>query len=326
VTTDERREPVETEPVETQEESGRRDPRVAGRRVLVTGGSGFLGSALCRRLLRDGAIVHATSRQPREAPPEWSQPDLEDVAEVRSLFERVRPEIVYHFAGHVTAAPDRSLVLPIFGSLLTSAVHVMLCATEIGCDRVVLAGSLTEPVSPDEAPASPYAAAKSACSTYARMFHALYGLSVAVVRPFMAYGPGQNPEKVVPYAAASLLRGESPSLSSGRNESDWIYVDDVVEGLVRAGVVEGLGGSDIDLGTGHVVSLRRVIETVAAEVGGEGRPEFGAVADRPLERPRAARLDEAARLLEGWRPVIGLEEGLRRTVDALRRSLPEARS
>ncbi|MGH0036615.1 MAG: NAD-dependent epimerase/dehydratase family protein [Myxococcota bacterium] len=290
----------------------------AGATVLVTGGSGFLGSSLCRRLAHDGADVHATSRSARTGPPTWWQPDLEDIEGVRALFSSIRPEVVYHFAGHVTAAPDRDLVLPLYHSLLTSTVNVMLAACEIGCRRVVLAGSLTEPANPGDVPASPYAAAKFACNGYAKMFHAIYDLSVVITRPFMAYGPGQNPGKVVPYVAAALLRGETPTLSSGRLESDWIYIDDVTDGLVRAGFVGGVGGLEIDLGTGTLVSLRTVIEKLAAQIGGPASPEFGSRTERPLERSRVARLDEATRLLGGWRPRVDLDEGLRRTIEALR--------
>ncbi len=296
--------------------------QVAGSTVLVTGGSGFLGSNLCRRLMHDGADVHATSRSPQAAPPRWSSPDLESIDAVRALLEETRPEVIYHFAGQVTAAPDRDFVLPLYHSLLTSTVNVLLAASELGCRRVVLAGSLTEPANPGDVPASPYAAAKFACNGYAKMFDAIYDLSVVITRPYMTYGPGQNAAKVVPYAAATLLAGDSPELSSGTLESDWIYVDDVTDGLVRAGYVEGLGGLEIDLGTGQLHSLRTVIETVAEQIDGPGAPIFGSRAERPLERPRVAQVEEASRLLEGWRPKIDLEEGIRRTVDHLRGQEP----
>lgn len=294
-----------------------------GRRILVTGASGFLGSNLCRRLADAGAALHGTSRRPRPNPPTWWQPDLADTASVRQLFADVKPEIVYHLAGQVTAAPDRDFVLPLFQSLALSTVNVLLAASESGCRRVVLAASLTEPSAAREAPGSPYAAAKLTASLYGRMFNALYGLSVVITRPFVAYGPGQQPGKVIPYVIRSLLRGEPPKLSSGLLESDWIYIDDVVEGLLRAGQIAGIGGAEIDLGSGERVSLRTVVEKIEALIGAPVRPEFGAQAERPLERSPVADTAAASRILQGWRPVFSLDEGLRRTIAWLRDSAEE---
>lgn len=293
---------------------------LAGRSVLVTGARGFIGSHLRRALEREGAEVHATSRAEADPPAAWWRPDLEDIASVRELLARVRPRVVYHLAGHVSAAPDRALVLPTLRSLFVSAVNLMLAASERGDCRVVLAGSLTESSGPGDPAASPYAAAKTAASTYAELFHALYDLPVVSARLFMTYGPGQHPSKVLPYTAASLLRGESPELSSGNQTADWIYVDDVAEALVRIGRLEGLDGSRIDLGSGELTSLREVVALLAAEVGGPGAPRFGARPDRPREREQTRRADveEAAARLGGWRARVSLPEGLRRTVAWLR--------
>jgi nucleoside-diphosphate-sugar epimerase len=290
---------------------------LAGRNVLVTGGSGFIGSHLCQQLIRVGARVHATSRTARPSPVTWWRPDLEDVVAVRQLLARVQPAVIYHLAGCVTAAGDRDLVLPTYHSLLTSTVNLLTAASELGSGRVVLAGSLTEPIGPGELPGSPYAAAKWAGNQYARMFHQLYGLDVVIARPFLTYGPGQNPKKVVPYVVTSLLRGEAPQLSSGRMQSDWIYVDDVVEGFVRAGSVAGIAGTEIELGSGTLVSLRSVVEQIAALVGTPIAPVFGALPDRAPERPRIAQVAEARRLLGGWQARVALDEGLRRTVESL---------
>jgi nucleoside-diphosphate-sugar epimerase len=296
---------------------------LAGRTILVTGASGFLGSHLCTRLTRKGARVHATSRVARQPPLTWWKPDLENVAEVRELIARVEPEVIYHLAGRVTAAADRDLVLPTYHSLLTTTVNVLTAASDFGRARVVLVGSLTEPLTQDEPPTSPYSAAKWATTQYGRMFHSLYGLDAVIIRPFWVYGPGQHPSKVVPYVAGSLLRGQAPRLSSGRVQGDWIHVDDVVEGFVLAGSIRGIGGADIDLGSGTLVSLRAVVEKIAELVGAPIAPAFGVLPDRPLLRPRKARASAAKRLLNGWQACVSLDEGLRRTVEHLR---AEARS
>jgi nucleoside-diphosphate-sugar epimerase len=302
-------------------------PPFAGTRVLVTGARGFLASHLRRRLTAAGAELHALSRgaAPEASGGRWWQGVCDDPETARRLFAEIRPQIVYHLAGEVTAAPDPELVIPTFESLLASTVHVLLEARAVGCRRVVLAASLTEP--DDGArpaiPGSPYAAAKWAASGYGRMFHALYGLEVVAVRPYMAYGPGQSASKLVPSAIRALLAGEPPRLSSGRSEADWVFVDDVVEGLVLAGSVPYPGPASIDLGSGRLASIRTVVDTIRSVLGSDVAPAWGALPDRPLERPRVADLADARARL-GWGPHVSLREGLARTVAALRKDAAPA--
>ena len=118
------------------------------QKVLVTGGSGFLGSHLCRRLVEFGAEVHATSRATRAQQGSglrWWQTDLADMTATRGLLTTVKPDVIYHLAGSVGASPARELVLPTFHSLLMSTVNLLTAVTEIGCRRLILTGSLTEP-------------------------------------------------------------------------------------------------------------------------------------------------------------------------------------
>src|SRR5205823_740065 len=126
-----------------------------------------------------------------------------------------------------------------------------------------------------------YAASKWACTGYARMFHALYQLPVAIARPMMVYGPGQwDTTKLLPYVTTSLLGGASPLVSSGSREIDWVYVDDVVDGLLTV-AVSPLDARLIDLGTGTLTSIRTLIDHVVELVGSDVPVRFGAVADRP---------------------------------------------
>jgi len=207
----------------------------AGKRVLVTGASGFLRSRLCGRLRDTGAEVHGISRVQRTnegCGPRWWQGDASDAAFVRELVRGLKPEFVFHLAGETRAKRDLELVLPTFQQNLTTSVNILLAATESGCRRVVLAGSLDEPERGD-APSSPYAAAHVAIRAYARMFHEILGGPAVVARIFMVYGPRQEAiQKLIPYTTLALLRGEAPKVSSGQRLVDWVYVDDVVEGLL----------------------------------------------------------------------------------------------
>jgi nucleoside-diphosphate-sugar epimerase len=232
----------------------------------------------------------------------------------------VRPEIIFHLASVVTGSRDLDQVWPTFRNNLASTVNVLIDATKVGCDRIVLTGSMEGPSSdqPDALPPSPYAAAKWAGSVYARMFHALYGCPVVILRVSMVYGPDQSDRtKLIPYVARCFLDGIAPELSSGRRPVDWVYVDDVVEAHMQAAHVPGALGRVLDVGSGNSVTIREVVERLAELTEAGVGPLFGALPDRLLEEDLVADVEETDRFL-GWRATTDLDEGLRRTVDWLR--------
>ncbi|WP_433371630.1 NAD-dependent epimerase/dehydratase family protein [Streptosporangium sp. CA-115845] len=289
-----------------------------GRRVLVTGASGFIGAHLVRRLGALGARVHAVGRRVRESTDgeTWHVADVADEGAVQKLIASVRPEVVFHLASEVAGARDPRLVLPMLHSNLTGVVNLLTAVAGAPETRVVLAGSLEE-LRPEEggrAPSSPYAASKWAADGYARMFHHLWDVQVSNLRIGMVYGPGrQDTRKLVPYLALSLLRGQEPELGSGTRELDWVYVDDVVDAFLAAGETPDAAGRAFDIGTGKGTSIRDTVDLLSEIVGGRAVPRYGALTDRPLDSARIADPAPAAATL-GWRPTVGLEEGLRRTV------------
>jgi nucleoside-diphosphate-sugar epimerase len=303
-----------------------------GRRVLVTGASGFIGRRLCRRLRELGADVEPASRKaaPRGEGVEsgrWHQVDLADPASARGLVAATQPHTAFHLASQVTESRERSVVLPTFHANLASTVYLLDALAEGGCRRIVQTGSLEEPEpgDPVSTPTSPYAASKWSAGAYGRMFHQLWGTPVVLARLFMVYGPEQRDlHKLVPYVVSSLLSGRDPQLSSGKRPVDWVYVDDVVEGLLRVGLAEGVEGLQIDLGSGKLVPVRAVVEQLYAAIAGDRQPTFGSVPDRAMEPVRVARVEETAELL-GWSAAVSLEDGLARTVDWYRRELEAGR-
>lgn len=291
--------------------------------MLVTGGGGFIGTRLTRRLARSGAEVHAVGRRkPAQVDADattWAC-DLSRHDDVRELMAEVRPRIVFHLAGAVTGSREIEQVRPTFESNLAGTVNLLVEATKLSCERIVITGSMEEPRpnDPDPLPPSPYAAAKWASTVYSRMFHALYGAPIVVLRVFMTYGPGQGDgTKLIPYVARRFLDGIRPELSSGRRAVDWVYVDDVVDAHVRAADAGGAVGQVLDVGSGTQVTIRDVVERIAriTETGVE--PAFGALPDRPLEGAPVANVDDTFEVL-GWRPLTDLDAGLRATVEWLR--------
>ena len=161
--------------------------------MLVTGARGFIASRLCQRLIGEGAHVCGLSTKAIE--PEvgmsWRQIDLTDRSAVNTLIRGVQPEVVFHLAGHVTGSQNVEQVGPTLDQNLVSTINILATAVETVRCRVVLAGSMQEPApdDPNGVLCSPYAASKWAASTYARMFHALYGQPVTIARLMMVYGP-----------------------------------------------------------------------------------------------------------------------------------------
>ena len=287
--------------------------------ALVTGASGFIGSALTRRLREMGITVTGVATRPREEldpAVTWSFGDLADADYVRQLLEESSPEVVFHLASYVTGARDLENVLPAFHSNLTSTVNLLTQCQQQGCRRIILTGSLEEPEGENPVPSSPYAAAKWAGSGYAHMFHALYGTPVVTARLFMVYGPDQKDvNKLIPYVIRSFLARETPRLSSGVREVDWIYVDDVVEGyLALATAPEGVAGGSFDIGSGRLVSIRGVVEEIHELMQPGVELNWGSIQDRPLERICIADTATTTQHL-GWEPQTPLRSGLQQTIE-----------
>jgi nucleoside-diphosphate-sugar epimerase len=297
---------------------------LAGKRVLLTGATGFIGGATARRLRDEGAIVHGVSRRPPadgETCDRWWTIDLTEIEDVRRVIAAVNPEIVFHLAGLNSGSRGLDMVLRMLHVNLVAVVNLLVAATERPGARLVFAGSLEEPL-PDGSwpvPAYPYAAAKFSAGTYTRMCYALYGTPSVWARLFMVYGPAQpDVAKLVPYVTLSLLRGEAPALSNGTRLVDWIYIDDVVDALLAAAVAEGMEGRTLDVGSGELVAVREVVEELGRLVNPKVLPRFGAIPERALEQVRVADVEATAALL-GWRARTSLKEGLARTVEFYRR-------
>jgi UDP-glucose 4-epimerase len=300
--------------------------RIAGSSVLVTGGSGFIGTHLCRQLVACHAKVHVVSRDAHRADSknlQWWQVDLGDPSAVCRVVKAARPRIVIHLASYVGGARNLDVVLPTFHGNLASTVHLLTAAAEAGCQRIVLANSSEEPQYVDDTtfPCSPYTAAKLAGSIYGRMFYQLFQTPVVMPRIFMTYGPNQKDmQKLVPFVICKLLCGESPKLGSGRRRADWIYVEDVVDGLLRAAVVPGIEGNVFDLGTTILTSVRGIVEQIVEIVDNGVEPAFDILPDRPFEQERAADTSFLLSRL-GYQPRTSLKQGLEATVAWYRRQL-----
>jgi UDP-glucose 4-epimerase len=295
------------------------------RRVLVCGATGFLGRALCRRLVAGGVRVHGTSRRPQRDASEmsWYQVDLTDTAATSRLVAAVRPDVLFNLSGISDARPDRDRVLPVFVGGGLVCVNLLAAAAEYGCGLFVHTSSLQEADfgSGDARPVSPYALAKFVETAYVDLFQRMYQLPAVVLRFGIVYGPGERTvERFIPHVITALLRGEQPRLSLGRQTADWLYVEDAVDALVSTAVSPAAKGCVLNVGSGTPTSVRTMAERIAAAVDNGVSPVFGAVADRPTAPTRPAEPSRVKEVL-GWTPRTCLDDGLRATIEWYRERL-----
>jgi nucleoside-diphosphate-sugar epimerase len=289
-----------------------------GRRILVTGATGFIGGHVVELLHHLGCGVHAVARRMEPTvsfatPIIWHHADLTDAAATAEAVEAVRPDVIVHLAGLVKGARDAELLLPMFAANTASAVHLLDAARRFDVGRVLLAGSLEEPDKPGELAASPYALSKAAANLYGDYYRATTSVEVVNLQIFMVYGPGQLDEaKLIPSVIRSLQADEAPSLSRGTRLVDWVYVGDVAEGIARACVGEA-ADRPVPLGTGSLATVRDVVETLVDLAGVQVEPGFGSIADRSREVEKVADVEATRRLL-GWVPAVDLREGLAATL------------
>jgi UDP-glucose 4-epimerase len=198
------------------------ESRFRGKKILITGARGYIGSHLCRKLAGYDVELHGTSRGPADDPADrikWWYGSMVNFGFTRKVIRSVRPDYIFHLSGFVSGKRDLKYLPDLYNSLLSSTVNLLTVVTEIGCEKVVVAGSLEEPDDEDPHPGSPYAAAKAGCRIYTRLFANLYGTPVVNPRIFMVYGPGQTDfRKLIPYVISSLLKDEAPELASGTRE------------------------------------------------------------------------------------------------------------
>lgn len=296
-------------------------------RVLVSGAAGFIGRPLVERLTGAGCEVHAVDRDggavSLEAVPHAC--DIRDAEAVRAAVRAARPEVAFHLA----AWKERQADLPAFHRALdvnlTGSLNLLTALLEEGtCRRVVVVGTAEEygiqacPFTERmrEAPVSAYSYSKACVTLLCETLERLHGLPYVLVRPTLAYGPGQPPEMFVPALVAALAEGRRFPMTAGDQTRDFVYVDDVVGALLAAGTAPGVDGRKLNVGSGDSVTLADVARTVAELTGRPDLLGLGELSYRPSEVMEYSVDTSLARELLSWVPRVRLDEGLRRTVAA----------
>ncbi|TMQ68560.1 MAG: NAD-dependent epimerase/dehydratase family protein [Candidatus Eisenbacteria bacterium] len=311
-----------------------------GRRVLVTGGAGFVGAALVKRLMREGAHVTVlddlfTGR--RKNLPATGLEFIEGSVCDAPLVERVVPEheVILHAAARNIVVSTRN-PREDFQTNIGGTLNLLLAARGSNVRRIVYTSSAsvygnprTLPLNEDD-PLSlltPYAVSKLAGEHYCMAFYESYGLPVAAVRYSNIYGPGQDPANpycgVVAKFVEALFAGRPPVIhGDGSQTRDFTYIDDAVEATLLAASAERALGEVFNVGTGVETSVNQLAALLVRTTGVPIEPAHTDRRDVDNIRRRVVNIEKTRRALR-WVPEVTLEEGLRRTVEWQR---SEARS
>ncbi len=309
--------------------------------VLVTGGAGFIGSNLADRLLAENYRVIAVD--------DLSTGRIANLAEARgygkaytffnmdiradglvSLFERHKPEVVFHLAAQAGVRPSVEDPYADASINIMGTLNVLTCAAKVGARKVVYAASggtiygepkrvpAKESAAQGSFPLSPYGISKKVVVDYLKFFQRYRGLDFTACALANVYGPRQDPygeAGVIAIFASKMLAGRAPTIFGDGNQTrDFVFIDDVVHGFVQA--MDRGSGKLVNIGTGLETSVNGLYKLLADITGFEGEPDHGPLPQGELRRI-ALDISAAASAL-AWKPWTHLEDGLAETVAYLK--------
>jgi NAD dependent epimerase/dehydratase len=308
-----------------------------GKRVLVTGAGGFIGSHLLERLLALDAEVIAFARDNSRSDAVLLEVLGDTRKNVRVVYGEIREaetvrrlvegcDVVFHLAALVGIPysylhPTEVMEVNALGTL-----NVLNGAKQAGVSRVVVTSTcevygtaLFVPTSEKhpKQPQSPYAASKIASDAAALSFFSSFGLPVTVVRPFNNYGPRQSDRAIIPTIVSQALRKREIRIGNTEPTRDFTFVRDTVDGFLLAAESEKCVGHEINLGSGREISIQELAETVAALIGNSVGIRRADERTRPVGSDLKRLLADNSRAKQwlGWEPRVALKEGLQLTID-----------
>lgn len=311
-----------------------------GKKVLVTGAGGFIGSHLVERLVTLGASVRAFIRytshgrcgclenSPLASQVEFHRGDIRDLSSVQSAMAGC--DTAFHLAALIGIpysyeAPDAYVQTNVVGTLniLTAARHLGIRRLIHTSTSEVYGSARYTPI--DEAHPlqgqSPYSASKIAADKLAESFHLSFGLDVVTARPFNTFGPRQSARAVIPTIISQLVAGKkSIRLGSLSPRRDLNFVSNTVDAFVACATAEGIAGETIHFGSGREVSIGQLFEIICHLTGSDAVAETDPSRVRPEKSEVGLLLadNSKAKRLLNWSPSVSLEDGLAATIEWIR--------
>lgn len=294
------------------------------KRLLVIGGTGFIGRHLCQAAMDAGYAVTALSLHPAAPAIPGARHLTADIGDIQALgasLAGLQFDYVVNCGGYIDHRSFSNGGRALIDGYVEGIQNLIECLDRTCLTRFVQLGSSDEygnapaPQSEDarEAPISPYSMARVAVTHLLQMLWRTEKFPAVVLRVFLTYGSGQGVERFVPQLIKGCLLNERFPVSAGVQLRDFCYIKDIVQGILAALEADNVCGELINLASGNPLSIRSLIETVQHIVG-TGEPDFGKIPYRIGENMALyANVGKAASLL-GWRPETSLMDGMQDTI------------
>ena len=300
------------------------------KRVLITGGFGFIGSHLVRRLLQEKAQVAVLVRETSNP---WRVNDLlkdirvfianiQDTMSVLNVVLEYSPDYIFHLAAYGVISSQTSFKDALQINVL-GTVNIVNAAKEAGCEKMINLGSSSEygdkgtPIHEEMvlAPVDIYGSTKAAATLIAHQIAQETSTPIVTLRPFGIFGEMEDTHKLFGYIIKSLVSNQEVKLTSCEQFRDYCYVGNLIDGMVLAALEPSVKNEIFNIGSGQAFPLKHFVTLIFNNIQTHQKPQYGAIADRINERNcPLPDINKIKKRLD-WKPEITLEEGIIKTIN-----------
>lgn len=314
---------------------------LSGKKILVTGAGGFIGSHLVQALVEYGASVTAMTQYNSASSignlqlvdrsllknVNFAAGNIQDSDFVKSLVQK--QDIVFHLAALIAIPYSYTAPLSYIRTNVEGTINVLEAARHAQVEKIVHTSTsevygtaLREPID-EQHPLqgqSPYSASKIGADKVAEAYYRSFGLPVVTIRPFNTFGPRQSARAFIPTIISQALTQDEIKLGATTPQRDMTYVSDTVDGFIRGAITPSLEGETINLGTGHTMSIGDFASLILKIMGVEKPVVYDQARSRPEKSEVMKLVSDNRKALErmNWKPIVPLAEGLDRTIQFVR--------
>ena len=303
------------------------------KNIMVTGGAGFIGSHLVRKLLDSEARVTVLTRPDTDL---WRIKDIinkvdilstnfQDLKELESMIDNFEPEIIFNLMSNIDMTKKFENIEPMIKNNFLNTFYLIKVLKNkkyfksfinIGTCGEYSGKSVPFLESNREAPISPYLLSKVFSTHLSSYLGKMENFPIITLRPFLTYGPRQINGQFIPFLISNLIEGKKVKVTKMEQTKEFVYVDDVIEALIMVPFKEIPYGEIINIGPGKETKIREVAEIICESIG----RDFNEYIEMSLPHREGEAMhfygsNEKAKNLLGWEPKISVEDGLRKTVE-----------